>query len=294
MRVSVIIVNWNAGSVLYNCIHSLRKDLDLIKDIYVVDNNSTDNSLERIENLFDNITIIKNSENLGYSKAVNKALSMIKKEDYVLVLNPDTEMRGNALRKMVEYMDEDFESGMLGPKLINSDGSFQLASKRSIPTPEVAFYKMSGLSRMFPKSEKFGKYNLTFLDENKIQFVEAISGSCMFARRSVIDKVGFMDEDYFMYGEDLDWCYRFGKAGWKIVYYPQAEVMHHHRVSSRKRPVSTSYSFYQAMYIFYKKHFKKWFIADCAIVGAIVAAGGLAVGKSFLKNLFVKKRKEKE
>lgn len=294
VSLSVIIVNWNAGNALYNCLLSLGEEdnAGFIDKIYVLDNNSTDGSLKRIENKFDRVIIIKNEKNLGYAKAVNKALKK-NTEDYVLILNPDTEICKGSLKNMLNYMNNNPDVGMIGPKLVNSDGSFQAASKRSIPTPFVAFCRVTGLSRLFPGNEKFARYNLTFLEENKVHDVEAISGACMLARRKAIDDVGMMDEDYFMYGEDLDWCYRFGKTGWKIIYFPRAVVIHHHRVSSRKRPVLSSYSFYQAMYIFYKKHFKKKLVADWIIVGSIVAMGAFAVTRGLINKVIATRRAEK-
>ena len=286
MKVSVIIVNWNAGDVLKESLLSILNERELIKNVFVVDNNSTDGSVDGITELDEKISLMENGRNLGYSKAVNRVLQQKDKlAEYILVMNPDVVLYENTLTNLINYMQRNQDVGMSGPKILNPDGSLQPACRRSIPTPEIAFYRISGLSKIFKNSRIFSKYNLTYLDENKHQFVEAVSGSFMFIRKKALEVVGTMDEKFFMYGEDLDWCYRFTKAGWKVAYCPDARVLHYHRVSSKKRLVRSTFHFYEAMHLFYSKHFKRRNIADWAITGSIILLGTAAVTASVFKKM---------
>jgi GT2 family glycosyltransferase len=153
-------------------------------------------------------------------------------------------------------MDEHLDIGVLGCKVVLPDGRLDLACRRSFPTPEVSFYRMSGLSKLFPKHERFAQYNLTYLDENETYEVDSVVGAFMLVRREVVEQIGMLDEDYFMYGEDIDWCYRIKQAGWKVVYYPEVEIIHYKGASGGKKNPRIIYEFYRAMYLFYEKHYK--------------------------------------
>ncbi|MCF7807904.1 MAG: glycosyltransferase [Candidatus Marinimicrobia bacterium] len=261
MKLSVIIVNYNVKAFLQQALDSIQKSTkDLETEIFVVDNHSVDGSVDLIRSDFPDVKLIANSENLGFAKANNQALEQAS-GDFVWLLNPDTLVQEDTAEKLIHTMEADESIGMLGCKILNDDGSLQLACRRSFPTPWVAFTKLLGLSRFFPKSKLFGKYNLTHLDENDSYEVEAISGSCMFIRRGALDTVGFLDDTFFMYGEDLDWCFRFRKGGWKVFYTAETSIVHYKGESSKVAAWDSLTHFYKAMDIFSKKHFssgRRW------------------------------------
>lgn len=256
--ISVIIVSYNVKAYLEQSLRSIEKALEgLHSEIFVVDNGSTDGSPAMVRTRFPSIKLIVNPENKGFAFANNQALQEAKGE-VVCLINPDTLVREDTFRVCVEYLRTHPEVGMVGCKILNPDGSLQLACRRSFPTPWVAFTKISGLSALFPKSRLFGKYNLTFLDPEIETEVEAISGSFMCVRRSAMEQVGFLDTFFFLYGEDLDWCYRFHTAGWKIVYLPSTQIVHYKGRSTQEAPFDPLPVFYKAMHLFVKKHFHRW------------------------------------
>jgi GT2 family glycosyltransferase len=175
--------------------------------------------------------------------------------DYVLLLNPDTVVPPGALDALVAYLEAHPDVGACGPKLLLGDGSLDLACRRAFPSPEVAFYRMTGLSRLFPRSPRFGRYNMTFLDPNIEAEVDSVVGACMLVRGTVVREVGLLDETFFMYGEDLDWAYRIKQYGWKIMYVPSVTIHHYKRMSSRQRPFRSIRAFYDAMRVFHRKHY---------------------------------------
>jgi len=172
----------------------------------------------------------------------------------------------------------------VGPKLVRSDGSLDLACRRSFPTPEVAFYRLAGLSRLFPRSPRFGRYNLTFLDPDREAEVDSVTGACMLVRREAIEQAGLLDESFFMYGEDLDWAYRMKERGWRIRYNPNVIVLHHKGASSRQVSERATLDFYEAMQLFYEKHYR----ARTPVALQVLVAGGIQarLGWSLLKNRF--------
>jgi len=266
---SIIIVNYNAGRLLKECIDSIFEESTMSLDIWVVDNNSHDDSAAMVESDFPEVNLIRNSENVGFAKANNMALSRIK-ADYALLLNPDTVIRDNAIEKVARFMDKDPEVGIAGCRVLNEDGTLQLACRRSIPTPGVAFFRLSGLSRLFPKSKMMAKYNLTYQDADAVHEVDAVSGAFLMIRRKAIDDVGALDERFFMYGEELDWCLRTKKAGWKVMYYPDAEIIHYKGQCSKSNGRKAAFEFYRSMYLFHKKHFADNYNP---IVNGIIYAG---------------------
>lgn len=258
---SIIIVNYRTYDLTKQTIESVINKKHLFKyDIYVVDNASRDGSLEKLEEDFqeentnDIIKFIVNPENKGFSHANNLAIEESESK-YVLLLNSDTEVQGDSLEKCLDYIVSDEKIGALGCKILLPDGSLDKACKRSFPTVSVSFYRMTGLSKLFPKSKRFGQYNLTYLDENGTYEVDSLSGAFMLVRREAINQVGLLDEDFFMYGEDIDWCYRLKQAGWKVVYHGDAQITHYKGGSGRES--KALYEFYNAMRIFYDKHYKK-------------------------------------
>lgn len=242
------------SSYLRQCLQSVLNSNEFgAFEIIVVDNYSHDDSCQMVEDEFAQIKLIRNNRNLGFSKAVNIGLAESIGE-YVCVLNPDTLISDNTFNKLLDYLDNNKNTGCIGPKILNSDGTLQLACKRSFPNPLTAFFKLMGLSRLFPKSKIFGKYNLTFLDENKIHDVDAISGSFMLIPKFVINKIGDFDESFFMYGEDLDFCHRVSQAGYKIVYNPKTSIIHYKGESTKTAPYDMIEIFYTAFHKYYQKY----------------------------------------
>ena len=254
--VSVIIVNYNVKDLVDNCIASIYKSNNASHslEIFLVDNNSVDGSAGHIELSYPEVKVIRNNKNLGFSKANNIALRQAKGK-YVLILNPDTVLEEGTFSKLISFVESNEKTGAVTSKLILADGKLDKACKRSFPKLSVALPRMLGLSKLFPKSRIFGKYNLTYLDENETAEVEAICGAFMFMPKAVIDETGYFDEDYFMYGEDLDLCYRIKEKGYRIFYFPSVTTIHLKGESTRKTRFSYVNNFYGAMRIFVRKNF---------------------------------------
>ncbi len=255
MELSVIIVNYNVKHFLEQCLHSVKKAAEDIQvEIFVVDNNSVDGSSQLIREKFPYIHFIENKENVGFSKANNQAIRQAIGK-YILLLNPDTVVEENTFQTIIHFMNEHPKAGGLGVKMIDGKGNFLPESKRGLPTPWVAFYKMFGFSKLFPKSKKFGKYHLSFLNENEIHEVEVLAGAFMLLRKSVLDEIGLLDETFFMYGEDIDLSYRILQAGYKNYYFPETTIIHYKGESTKKGSLNYVKVFYNAMIIFARKHF---------------------------------------
>lgn len=254
--VSIIIVNYNVKDLLDNCIASIYKanTNNHYIEIFVVDNNSIDGSANFIRDEYPEVNVIANRSNIGFSKANNIALKQAKGK-YVLILNPDTILEEGTFEKLISFCENRDRIGAVTSKLILANGKLDFACKRSFPTLSVALPRMLGLSRFFPKSKMFGKYNLTYLDENEIHEVDAVCGAFMFIPAKVLKESGFFDEDFFMYGEDLDLCYRIKNNGYKVFYYPEVTTIHLKGSSTRKTHLSYVNNFYGSMIIFIKKNF---------------------------------------
>jgi len=287
--ISVIIVNYNVKDLLLQCINSILASKNLDVEIIVVDNNSFDGSLELISSKFRdfaNIKTIANKENVGFAKANNIGVKSAT-GDYLLILNPDTILQEDTLEKSLGYLKSHPDIGALTCKLILPNGKLDLACRRSFPTPAVSFYRMVGLSKLFPKSKTFGKYNLTFLDENSICEVDAIVGAFMMMNKNVFEKVGGFDEDYFMYGEDIDLCFRIKSAGYKICYYPETSIVHYKGESTKKSSISYVNNFYGAMQIFFKKNLKgNFWIVNALIEFSIGYRAFISYSKRFLISFY--------
>lgn len=254
-KLSIIIVNYNVCHFLEQTLLSIveaKKDIDL--EVFVVDNNSVDGSIAMLRSKFQWVRVIENKYNVGFSKANNQAIKESKGE-YILLLNPDTVISEDSLEKCIDFMDNHTDAGGLGVKMVDGKGNYLPESKRGLPSPWVAFYKIFGLSALFPKSKKFGQYHLGYLDKNKTHQVEVLSGAYMFMRKSVIDQIGMLDEEYFMYGEDIDMSYRILQSGYKNYYLPETCIIHYKGESTKKSSVNYVFTFYKAMIIFAKKHF---------------------------------------
>jgi O-antigen biosynthesis protein len=225
-------------------------------EVFVVDNNSVDGSVEMVSEKFPRVKIITNKENTGFSKANNQAINLASGE-YILLLNPDTVVEDDTFGKVVGFMDKTPDAGGLGVKMIDGQGIFLPESKRGLPTPVVAFYKIFGLSALFPRSKTFGKYHLGFLNSEKIHSVDILSGAFMLLRKSVLEKTGNLDETFFMYGEDIDLSYRILQQGYKNYYFPETRIIHYKGESTKKSSINYVFVFYNAMIIFARKHFSK-------------------------------------
>ena len=254
--ISVVIVNYNVKDLVDNCISSVYRanDNKYRFEIFFVDNNSIDGSVNHIAEKYPEVNVISNDRNLGFSKANNIALKKAVGK-YILILNPDTILEEGTFDKLISFCEKDTTIGAVTSKLILTDGKLDSACRRSFPVPSVAIPRMLGLSKLFPKSKTFGKYNLTYLDENKTYEVDAICGAFMFIPKAVLDKAGLFDEDYFMYGEDLDLCFKIKKSGYKIFYYPEVTTIHFKGESTKKTHLSYVNNFYGAMIIFVRKNF---------------------------------------
>ena len=254
-KLSVVIVNYNVKYFLEQVLLSCRKAVKGVDaEIFVVDNNSTDGSVQMVQNKFPEVKIIANKENVGFSKANNQAIE-VSTGEYVLLLNPDTVVEEDTFKKVIHFMDEHPEAGGLGVKMLDGKGNFLPESKRGFPTPKVSFFKAFGFTSLFPKSKLFAQYYLGHLDENEIQEVEVLAGAFMLLRKKVLDEIGLLDETFFMYGEDIDLSYRIIEAGYKNYYYPHTRIIHYKGESTKKGSLNYVKMFYQAMIIFAQKHF---------------------------------------
>ncbi len=255
MELSVIIVNYNVKHFLEQCLHSVIKaSKNISAEIFVVDNNSVDGSNQLVREKFPNVRLIENKKNLGFSKANNQAIRQAAGK-YILLLNPDTVVEEDTFTKVIRFMQQHPEAGGLGVKMIDGKGNFLPESKRGLPTPWVAFCKMFGLSKLFPGSKKFGQYHLSFLNENEVHEVDVLAGAFMLIRKEAIEKVGILDESFFMYGEDIDLSYRITKGGYKNYYFPETTIIHYKGESTKKGSLNYVRVFYNAMIIFARKHF---------------------------------------
>jgi GT2 family glycosyltransferase len=253
-KVSIVIVNWKTPELLAKCIRAIGNDSGASQfAIHVVDNASCDQSLSMLAKDFPYVEVLANQDNLGFSKACNQIIPKTKGE-YILLLNPDAFVQDDAISHLVQFMESNPRCGAVGPRVLNEDGTLQLACRRSFPSVSAALFRLTYLSKIFPRHKLFSKYNMTYADANACVEVDALSGACMLVRRRAIDQVGLLDEDIFMFGEDIDWCWRIKQAHWQIYYLPHSFVYHTHGASSRLRPVGATIDLHKGMAVFYRKH----------------------------------------
>ena len=289
LDISIVIVNYNVEYFLEQCLNSAFKALEKVKgEIFVVDNNSIDGSVEMVRNKFPEAIVIDNKENLGFSKANNQAMRLAKGK-YILLLNPDTVVEEDTFEKCVNFMNAHPKAGGLGVRMIDGKGKFLPESKRGLPKPAVAFYKIFGISKLFPKNKRFGQYHLGFLDEFETNEVEILSGAFMLMSHEALSKVGLLDETFFMYGEDIDLSYRIIQGGYKNYYFPETQIIHYKGESTKKSSINYVFVFYRAMVIFAKKHFsqKNAKTFSLLINLAIYFRAGLALSSRFIKHAFL-------
>lgn len=279
---SVIIVNYNVKYYLEQCLEAVRRASQGLQiEVIVVDNLSTDGSIPYLRERFPEVTFIENKENVGFARANNQAIRMSAGK-YVLLLNPDTIVAEHTLSDFIRFMDSHSEAGGAGAYMLRTDGTFAPESRRGLPTPFVAFCKMSGLAALLPQSRVFGRYYMRYLNENEVNEIEIISGACMLLRREALDKVGLLDEDFFMYGEDIDLSYRILKGGYKNYFLP-TRMLHYKGESTEKSSFRYTYTFYQAMRLFFRKHYAHYsFLVSLPINVAIWVRSFMAyIGNQF-------------
>ncbi len=288
----IVIVNYNTRDDLARCLDSIAaSDGRYAYDVVVVDNASQDGSAEMVRAEYPWVRLVVSERNGGYAYANNLGLRLLgygaqegasARPRYALLLNPDTILPPDGLDAMIAYVDAHPEIGAAGPRLVRRDGSLDRACRRGFPTPSVSFYHLVGLSKLFPRSPRFGRYNMTYLDERQETEVDAVVGAFMLMRSEALEQAGLLDESFFMYGEDLDLCYRIKQRGWQIRYYPQVTVLHVKGASSRKNSLQATMAFYDAMKIFHDKHYRA---ASPGVVNWVVDLGvALLRAKALLAN----------
>lgn len=264
MKLSVIIISYNVRHYIEQCLHSVWAAAEagaIETEVFVVDNASSDNSVAYLRQRFPagqypSLKLIANSRNVGFGRANNQA-ARLATGDYILFLNPDTLLTEQTLARCIGFADAHPDMGGIGVKMLKPNGEFAFESRRGLPTPWTAFCKMSGLSAAFPRSRTFGKYYMRYLDEDKAESIEIISGAFFLTRKATLDKCGLFDEDFFMYGEDIDLSYRMLLAGFRNYYVP-APILHYKGESTQKSSYRYVHVFYEAMLIFFKKHFRHY------------------------------------
>lgn len=263
----IVITNYNTRDLLRTCLRSVYASVPceagdaFTFEVCVVDNASSDGSADMAAAEFPAARLIASAENVGYPQGNNLGLQTFgfgvpdePTPRFALLLNPDTELPPDGLARMLRFMAKHPDAGVAGPKLVLPDGSLDMACRRGFPSPAVSFYRFTGLSRLFPHSPRFGRYNMTFLDPDQVAEVDSVVGAFMLVRAEAIAQAGLMDEQFFMYGEDLDWAYRIKARGWKVYYNPEITVLHVKRAASRNSP-RAQIEFFRAMDIFYRKHY---------------------------------------
>jgi len=291
LDLAVVIVSYNVRDLLSDCLASVLESRgDLAFEVCVVDNGSTDGSADMVAAEFPRVRLIR-AENRGYAAGNNLGLRAYgfgtgeAGARHALFLNPDTVVAPMVLADMLAFVQARPQAGVAGPRLVREDGSLDKACRRGFPTPEVAFYRMSGLSRFFPRSRRFGRYNLTYLSPDVTTEVDSVVGACMLIRGQVLAEAGLLDEQYFMYAEDLDLCYRAKERGWQVWYNAAVTVLHYKGQSSRQRSTFANVQFYKTMRLFHDKHFKarSSTLTNWAIHASIGLLGGLAILRDRLR-----------
>lgn len=309
LDLGIVIVNYNVRDLLRDCLASVYDSRgDLSFEVCVVDNGSEDGSADMVAEEFPEVRIVR-TENRGYATGNNLGLRVFgfghggemaavgvkgiagareggsSQPRFALLLNPDTVLPPSALADMLAFMEERAQAGVAGPRLVREDGSLDRACRRSFPTPEVALYRMSGLSRLFPRSERFGRYNLTYLPADVTTEVDSVVGAFMLIRGEALNQTGLLDEQFFMYAEDLDLCYRIKQQGWQVWYNAGVTVLHYKGRSSRQRSAFANVKFYETMRLFHDKHFKQqtFFMVNWLIYVGIALLGGWAILRDRLR-----------
>lgn len=284
MDLSILIVNYNTRELTLDALRSVyRSQTNYTFEVILIDNHSTDSSVEAIKEEFPQVKIIENQENVGFAKANNQGIRRAAGR-YILLLNSDTIIQPDTLEIMLRFMDQHPNIGASGCKVVLPDGSLDKACRRGFPTPSASFYYAFGLAKLFPHVPKFNQYQLSYLDPDDDYPVDCLVGAFMLVRREVIDHVGMLDEDFFMYGEDVDWCYRIKKAGWEIYYYPKTSIIHYKGAGKKRKSRKVVYEFHRAMILFHRKHYQKSY--SWLVNGLVYAGVGLKFLLAFVSNEF--------
>ena len=252
--VSALIVSYNVKDLLLDTLRAFYASSDVPVEAVVVDNASRDGSADAVEAEFPQAKVIRQSKNIGFGKANNLGLQRCEGR-FVLLLNPDVTVLENCVGRLADFLLVRPDAGAVGPRLRRPDGRIDLAARRGFPTPATAFYRLSGLSRLFPHSSRFSRYNMGHISDQEVHEIDSGTAACLMVRRAAVDKVGFFDPDYFMYGEDLDLCYRLKMGGWKVFYLPSAEAVHFKGASTMQSTRRMLYEFHSAMWVFHHKHY---------------------------------------
>ena len=252
--VSAVVVHYETPDLLDRCLDALRASADVALETIVVDNASSSFDALAVARHLPGAAVVRNQRNLGFAAAANQGLRMAGGR-YLLLLNADTVVEPGTIAEMVAYMDTRPDVGCATARLTLEDGRLDLACRRLFPTPARSLYRLTLLSRLFPRSRRFGQYNLTYLPEDQETEIDSPCGAFMMVRAEIRDRVGLLDERYFLYGEDLDWAFRIKRAGWKIMYHPGARATHLKRAASNKYRSRSIRAFYDAMRIFYRDHY---------------------------------------
>jgi len=261
-KLSIIIVSWNVKDLLRRCLNSVIESLrsgegqQLSWQLIVVDNASTDGSEAMLREEFPQVHLIANEENVGFTRGNNQGIAFSDGR-YVVLLNPDTEIVGHALEEMVAYMEAHHQVGALGPQLLDPDGQVQ-SSRRRFPSLSTAYMESTFLQQWFPESDILRRYYVLDSSDDETQAVDWVVGACLLMRREALEEVGPLDERFFMYSEELDWCYRVKKLGWRVVYLPTAQVIHHLGKSSEQVLPVRHIQFQRSKVLFFKKHHGYW------------------------------------
>lgn len=284
MDLSILIVNYNTCQLTVDCLRSVfASETEYTYEVILIDNNSKDESVQTIRELFPQVKLIENTENTGFAKANNQGMEVAEGR-YMLLLNSDTIIQQDTIQTMVAFMDYNPIIGASGCKIVLPDGSLDKACKRGFPTPSASFYYAFGLSKLFPNKPEFNQYQLGYLNPDVEYPVDCLVGAFMLVRRETIEQVGGLDETFFMYGEDIDWCYRIKQAGWGIHYYPRTTIIHYKGGSARRRPFKIIYEFHRAMILFHRKHYRQKY--NIFVNGAVYAGVGFKLLLSLLTNRF--------
>lgn len=282
MDLSILIVSYNTRELTLGALRSVyRSETNCACEVIVIDNASSDGSVEAIREEFPQVKIIENRDNIGFAKANNQGIREASGR-YILLLNSDTIIAPDTIETMVSFMDDRPEVGASGCKVVLPDGSLDKACRRGFPTPSASFYYISGFSKLFPNHPKFNQYHLGHLDPDEACEVDCLVGAFMLVRREAIDEVGGLDEQFFMYGEDIDWCYRLKQAGWIIYYYPETTIVHYKGAGKKRRSRKIVYEFHRAMWLFHRKHYHRsysWVVNSMVYMGI-----GLKYLVSFVMN----------
>jgi O-antigen biosynthesis protein len=287
LQVSIVIVNYNVKYFLEQCLYSLCKSLqDIAAEVIVVDNNSTDGSTTYLKERFPEAVFIENKRNEGFSKACNQG-AQIARGDFILFLNPDTILPEDCISKCIHFLNSNNNAGALGVRMIDGQGKFLKESKRSFPSPLTSLFKLFGLSRLFPTSKLFAKYHLGHLEELKTNEVDVLAGAFMMIKKEVGQKVGLFDEQFFMYGEDIDLSYRIQQAEYKNYYFADTTIIHFKGESTRRGSLNYLRMFYNAMSIFVHKHYggARAGIFNFLIQVAILFRALVSATAKFVKNI---------